>query len=123
MKLSSSANIPFSFACYGGKLSLKGNCMPKMRVTERKSFDTSTACYLRLSALSWFLVAPCFLRELTVESVEMYPKMQLLNGRDLSVAVCIRQLFSAQQRGSGRRRQEKNKGEVRVSSLSSTFYC
>ena len=104
MKLSSSANIPFSFACYGGKLSLKGTYKPKMRVTERRSFDISTACYLRLSPLSWFLVAPCFLRELTVESVEMYPKMQLLNGRDLSVAVCIRQLFSAQQRGSGRRR-------------------
>ena len=104
MKLSSSANIPFSFACYGGKLSLKGTYKPKMRVTERRSFDISTACYLRLSALSWFLVAPCFLRELTVEPVEMYPKMQLPNGRDLSVAVCIRQLFSAQQRGSGRRR-------------------
>ena len=104
MKLSSLANIPFSFACYGGKLSLKGTYKPKMRVTERRSFDISTTCYLRLSALSWFLVAPCFLRELTVETVEMYPKMQLLNGRDLSVAVCIRQLFSAQQLGSGRRR-------------------
>ena len=104
IKLSSLANIPFSFACYGGKLSLKGTYKPKMRVTERRSFDISTACYLRLSALSWFLVAPCFLRELTVESVKTYPKMQLLNGRNLSVAVCIRQLFSAQQRGSGRRR-------------------
>ena len=97
MKLSSSANIPFSFACYGGKLSLKGTYKPKMRVTERRSFDISTSCYLRLSPLSWFLVAPCFLRELTVETVEMYRKMQILNGRDLSVVVCIRQLFSAQQ--------------------------
>ena len=48
MKLSSSANIPFSFACYGGKLSLIGTCKPKMRVTERRSFDISTAYYLRL---------------------------------------------------------------------------
>lgn len=48
-KLSSSANIPFSFACYEGKLSLKGTCKPKIRVTERRSFDISTACYLRLS--------------------------------------------------------------------------
>ena len=49
MKLSSSANIPFSFACYIGKLSLKGTYKPKIRVTERRSFDISTACYLRLS--------------------------------------------------------------------------
>ena len=103
-KLSSSANIPFSFACYEGKLSLKGTCKPKIRVTERRSFDISTACYVRLSPLSWVLVAPCFSRELTVETVEMYPKMQLLNGRELSVAVCIRQLFFAQQQGSRRRR-------------------
>ena len=58
MKLSSLANIPFSFACYGGKLSLKGTYKPKMRVTERRSFDISTACYLRLSPLSWVLSGP-----------------------------------------------------------------
>ena len=75
MELSSSANIPFSFACYGGKLSVKEICKPKIRVTKRRSFDISSAFYLRLSPLSWFSVGPCFLRELTVEKVEMYPKM------------------------------------------------
>ena len=74
MKLSSSANIPFSLPVLE-ETSVKEICKPKIRVTERRSFDISSAFYLRLSPLSWFSVGPCFLRELTVETVEMYPKM------------------------------------------------
>ena len=49
MKLSSSANIPFSLPVLE-ETSVKEICKPKIRVTERRSFDISTACYLTVSS-------------------------------------------------------------------------